>query len=97
MRASKLDLDSLAAALERMRTGIENLKIFVRADLDFHNALAAAAGNETLVGLLHVVRSLLQVYADRAVHDDRAHALRSPSMTLCTRPSRRTTLTPRPQ
>lgn len=71
-RAAASDLDALAAALKRMRTGIENLKIFARADLDFHNALAAAAGNETLVDLLHVVRSLLQVYADRAVHDESA-------------------------
>jgi GntR family transcriptional repressor for pyruvate dehydrogenase complex len=53
-----------------MRADVGNLKAFARADLDFHNALAAAAGNDTLVDLLHVVRSLLQVYADRAVHDD---------------------------
>ena len=53
-----------------MRADVGNLKAFARADLDFHNALAAAAGNETLVDLLHVVRSLLQVYADRAVHDE---------------------------
>ena len=52
------------------RSGVSDLKSFARADLDFHNALAAAAGNDTLVDLLHVVRSLLQVYADRAVHDD---------------------------
>lgn len=71
-RAAASDLDALAAALKRMRTGIENLKTFARADLDFHNALAAAAGNETLVDLLHVVRSLLQVYDDRAVHDESA-------------------------
>ena len=53
-----------------MRSGVSDLKAFARADLDFHNALATAAGNDTLVDLLHVVRSLLQVYADRAVHDD---------------------------
>ena len=47
-----------------------NLKAFARADLDFHHALGVAAGNDTLVDLLHVVRSLLQVYADRAVHDE---------------------------
>ena len=53
-----------------MRTGVGDLKAFAKADLDFHNALAASAGNDTLVDLLHVVRSLLQVYADRAVHDE---------------------------
>jgi GntR family transcriptional repressor for pyruvate dehydrogenase complex len=69
-RASGSDIKGIAAALERMRAGVDNLKAFARADLDFHNALAAAAGNEVLVDLLNVVRSLLQVYADRAVHDE---------------------------
>lgn len=69
-RAAASDLRPLAGSLERMRGGIGDLKAFARADLDFHNALASAAGNDTLVDLLHVVRSLLQVYADRAVHDE---------------------------
>ena len=60
----------IAAPLDRMRADVGNLKAFARADLDFHNALGVAAGNDTLVDLLHVVRSLLQVYADRAVHDE---------------------------
>jgi GntR family transcriptional repressor for pyruvate dehydrogenase complex len=71
-RAAASDREALGATLERMRAGTTNLKAFARADLDFHNALAAAAGNDTLVDLLHVVRSLLQVYADRAVHDEAA-------------------------
>ena len=33
------------------------------------DSLAEAAGNKVLIDQLHVVRSLLQVYADRAVHD----------------------------
>ncbi|MCP2635914.1 FCD domain-containing protein [Microbacterium sp. HD4P20] len=61
---------ALAASMERMRADVADLKAFARADRDFHNALATAADNETLVDLLHVVRSLLQVYADRAVHDE---------------------------
>lgn len=69
-RAAASDLRALSVSLDRMRAGVSDLKAFARADLDFHNALAAAAGNDTLVDLLHVVRSLLQVYADRAVHDD---------------------------
>lgn len=73
LAAGRIDasgLTALSAPLERMRADVGNLKAFARADLDFHNALAAAAGNGTLVDLLHVVRSLLQVYADRAVHDE---------------------------
>ena len=69
-RAAASDLRALSVSLDRMRAGVSDLKAFARADLDFHNGLAAAAGNDTLVDLLHVVRSLLQVYADRAVHDD---------------------------
>jgi GntR family transcriptional repressor for pyruvate dehydrogenase complex len=69
-RAAASDLRSLSGSLERMRSGVGELKAFARADLDFHNALASAAGNDTLVDLLQVVRSLLQVYADRAVHDE---------------------------
>ena len=62
--------ERLRVRLERMRASFDDLRAFARADLDFHHALAAAAGNATLVDLLHVVRSLLQVYADRAVHDE---------------------------
>ncbi|MFX8071264.1 FCD domain-containing protein, partial [Acinetobacter baumannii] len=36
----------------------------------FHQALAESADNATLIDLLHVMRSLLHVYANRAVHDD---------------------------
>ncbi|HKP09028.1 MAG TPA: FadR/GntR family transcriptional regulator [Microbacterium sp.] len=71
-RAAASDLEDISGSLERMRDGVADLQAFARADRDFHNALAAAAGNDTLVDLLHVVRSLLQVYADRAVHDDTA-------------------------
>lgn len=69
-RAAASDLKALAVSLERMRGGVADLRAFARADLGFHNALATAAGNDTLIDLLHVVRSLLQVYADRAVHDE---------------------------
>ncbi len=69
-RAAASDRTALQSSLERMRSGVADLRSFARADLDFHHALAAAAANDTLVDLLHVVRSLLQVYADRAVHDE---------------------------
>lgn len=68
-RGDAASVAAVAASLERMRAGIHDLKAFARADLDFHHALAAAARNDLLVDQLHVVRSLLQVYADRAVHD----------------------------
>ena len=71
-RAGASELEAIAAPLDRMRADVGNLRAFARADLEFHSALGAAAGNETLVDLLHVVRALLQVYADRAVHDEEA-------------------------
>lgn len=78
LAASRSDDDAIAGladSLERMRSAGDDLAAFARADGDFHGALAAAADNETLVDLLHVVRSLLRVYADRAVHDADAAAL----------------------
>jgi GntR family transcriptional repressor for pyruvate dehydrogenase complex len=71
-RADERTIAALAQHLQRMRDAGSDLKAFARADLDFHHALAAGAGNDTLIDLLAVVRSLLQVYADRAVHDEAA-------------------------
>lgn len=65
-------LDAVHAQLERMRASIQDLAAFAKADLEFHHGLGRAAGNHLLVDMLHVVRSLLQVYADRAVHDEAA-------------------------
>jgi len=62
-------LGRLEKSVERMRRTIGDLGAFAKADLDFHHALAEAAGNATITDHLHVIRSLLQVYADRAVHD----------------------------
>lgn len=61
---------ALSESLDDMRASTDRLDAFVQADLRFHRALAEAAGNDTLVDVLHVVQSLLQVYADRAVHDE---------------------------
>lgn len=74
-RATSADIAALQASLGRMRSSIGDLTAFARADLDFHNALGAAADNATIVDLVHVARSLLQVYADRAVHDEDAALL----------------------
>ncbi|PRY62499.1 FadR/GntR family transcriptional regulator [Glycomyces artemisiae] len=67
--ATEDDLAALAGHVARMRES-EDLAAFAEADRDFHNGLARAAGNEVLIDLLDVVRSLLQVYADRAVSGD---------------------------
>jgi GntR family transcriptional repressor for pyruvate dehydrogenase complex len=69
------ELRAVEASLEGMRSSIDDLRSFARADLEFHHALGRAAGNHLLIDLLHVVRSLLQVYADRAVHTAEAAEL----------------------
>jgi len=68
-RADAKLVDRLGRSVVKMRATLDELRAFAKADQDFHSALAEAAGNATLTDLLHVVRSLLQVYADRAVHD----------------------------
>lgn len=73
LAAGRADERSVAAArgaAERMRARLGSLRAFATADREFHDALAAAAGNSVLDDQLHVVQSLLQVYADRAVHDE---------------------------
>jgi GntR family transcriptional regulator, transcriptional repressor for pyruvate dehydrogenase complex len=59
----------LGAALDRMRAAGSDLAAFVRADLAFHQQLAASTGNTVLLDLLRIIRSLLRVWADRAVDD----------------------------
>ncbi|SDD00413.1 FadR/GntR family transcriptional regulator [Glycomyces harbinensis] len=68
--ADETDLDLLGGRLAIMADSVADLPRFAEADRDFHNALAQAAGNAVLIDLLDVVRSLLQVYADRAVADE---------------------------
>lgn len=69
LRQDAADLERVTKALDQMRATTEDLAAFARADREFHNGLAIAAGNSLLIDLLTVVRSLLQVYANRAVRD----------------------------
>lgn len=69
-RSDQAACTTLDNCVERMRETVTELKAFARADFEFHDALAVIAGNAVLIDLLHVVRSLLQVYAERAVHDE---------------------------
>lgn len=77
-RADVADIAALTGHVEGMRAAAVSqgdLKSFARADLAFHHELSRIARNDVLVDTLHVVRSLLQVYADRAVHDEGAARL----------------------
>jgi GntR family transcriptional repressor for pyruvate dehydrogenase complex len=79
LAAERLDdkqLADLGRHLDHMRDAGTDLPAFVRADLAFHQDLAAGVRNAILLDLLQVVGSLLRVWADRAVHDP-AHAKRA--------------------
>jgi GntR family transcriptional repressor for pyruvate dehydrogenase complex len=69
-RSTDDQLASLARHLERMRTSVDDLKKFVKADLAFHHQLASSADNSVLLDLLQIVRSLLRIWVDRAVQDE---------------------------
>lgn len=72
LAAERLDDESvevLRGHLARMREHRSDSRAFVEADLQFHHELASATGNAVLLDLLQVIRSLLRVWADRAVAD----------------------------
>jgi GntR family transcriptional regulator, transcriptional repressor for pyruvate dehydrogenase complex len=68
-RMPDAEVAALAADLDAMRAAGDDLAAFVRADLAFHQRLAASTGNTVLLDLLRIIRSLLRVWADRAVAD----------------------------
>lgn len=58
-RATDEDLQKIEAALARMETEKDQLESFVLADLQFHQALAAATHNDLLILLLSPITGLL--------------------------------------
>ncbi len=62
-------LADLAKHLATMKASKTRYEAFVAADMRFHQDLAAAADNELLNEILQSVRSLLRVWAERAVHN----------------------------
>jgi Transcriptional regulators len=59
----------LGEHVDRMRASTDDPPAFVEADLAFHHDLAASVDNTVLLDLLQIIRSLLRVWADRAVDD----------------------------
>lgn len=70
-RISSTELDELSGYLEIMETSTDDVEAFVEADLRFHLTIAIAADNTVLRDLLQTVRSLLRLWAERALHDSR--------------------------
>lgn len=70
-RATSEDLARLRDHFEDMEANTEDYGAFVEADMRFHQEIAAASGNQTLSGVLQNVRSLLRVWVDRSISDER--------------------------
>jgi GntR family transcriptional repressor for pyruvate dehydrogenase complex len=70
-------LERLAEHLDAMRASRGDLAAFVEADARFHGEIASSAGNQVLRELLQSIRSLLRIWADRALEgeDDAATAV----------------------
>lgn len=62
-------VERLSDHLQEMRDRAGDLALFVEADLQFHHELASSTDNHVLLDLLQTIRSLLRVWADRAVQD----------------------------
>lgn len=60
----------LGAHLAKMNDSSTSLAEFVEADVAFHLEIAEMANNSALTDILHSVRSLLQVWVERAVKSD---------------------------
>lgn len=72
--ATPEDIAEIGRHLETMKKSVEDYAAFVKADMLFHQAVAAAARNPLLADLLQTVRSLLRVWVERALNDTE-HAL----------------------
>lgn len=64
-------IERLGEHIEAMRSSRGKLAAFVEADARFHGELAASAGNQVLQELLQSIRSLLRIWADRALEGKR--------------------------
>jgi GntR family transcriptional repressor for pyruvate dehydrogenase complex len=64
-------IERLGEHLDAMRGSRGELAAFVEADARFHGELALSAGNQVLQELLQSIRSLLRIWADRALEGKR--------------------------
>lgn len=69
-RASDDDLARLKVHLATMAAAQKDFTAFIEADVAFHLEIADIAGNTVIGDILHSVRSLLQVWIDRAVRTE---------------------------
>ncbi|GAB3556080.1 FadR/GntR family transcriptional regulator [Spelaeicoccus albus] len=65
--ASRTDVDELQHYVDGMSATLDTPREFIEADVRFHASIAKTAGNEVLGDLLQTIRSLIGVWAARAV------------------------------
>jgi DNA-binding FadR family transcriptional regulator len=73
------DLAAMAAAVAQMREAADEVAAFVAADLAFHDAVMAAAGNPVIAALFDPIAQLLRDTRQQTSRDPvaREHALRA--------------------
>jgi GntR family transcriptional repressor for pyruvate dehydrogenase complex len=59
-RGTPEDLKEIAQYLDRMEHGIENMELFLDADLEFHFAIGQAAHNRLLLNAVQLIRNLMR-------------------------------------
>jgi GntR family transcriptional repressor for pyruvate dehydrogenase complex len=68
-RRSDADLERLREILQRMEAALGDVPLWIEADLDFHEAIAASAGNRLLDfqirGLRPVIRQVMEIFNSR--------------------------------
>lgn len=68
-RRTQADLDRLNGILRRMEAALGDVPLWIEADLDFHEAVAASAGNRLLDfqirGLRPVIRRVMEIFNSR--------------------------------
>jgi GntR family transcriptional repressor for pyruvate dehydrogenase complex len=62
-------LEELTGHLAEMESNRANFDRFVAADMKFHQAIAAVAGNSLLDDMLRSIRALIRVWVERALND----------------------------
>jgi GntR family transcriptional repressor for pyruvate dehydrogenase complex len=64
-------LERMKGNLATMAASLDDLSAFVEADAAFHREIAEGSGNQVLQELLQSIRSLLRIWVDRALTDER--------------------------
>jgi GntR family transcriptional regulator, transcriptional repressor for pyruvate dehydrogenase complex len=74
-RISDEAIESLARHVAAMNANTDNFEAFKDADALFHREIAIASGNSVLEDILQSIRSLLRIWVDRGLRDEKHASL----------------------